>query len=364
MIPDLTHTLELATDLRGSDTTHGIAIVVPVYRGETVLPTLLEEIDVYSTAQLSPAGHRFQVSEVILVHDSGPDRSDETIRALAKRYAYVQPVWLSRNYGTHAATLAGIATSRAEWIVTMDEDGQHDPNAIGAMLDAALAAHSPLVYAEPLNRAPHSAFRNLTSAIAHSAARAMGGPRHFHSFRLLLGDVGRGLATSCGESVYLDIALTWVVNDATTLPVWMREERGRPSGFSTARLASHFWRMVLTSGTRPLRLVTLLGALLGVAAAFLGIWVVWAKITNQVPVLGYTSLMVVLLVTGGGTLFSLGIVAEYLGIAVKSAMGKPTYLVIDDRANGPLGRPARLAAAQGADATDREGASPVQRSSR
>jgi len=122
--------------------------------------------------------------------------------------------------------------------------------------------------------------------------------------------------------------------------------------------------MVLTSGTRPLRLVTLLGALLGVAAAFLGIWVVWAKITNQVPVLGYTSLMVVLLVTGGGTLFSLGIVAEYLGIAVKSAMGKPTYLVIDDRANGPLGRPARLAAAQGADATDREGASPVQRSSR
>jgi hypothetical protein len=81
-------------------------------------------------------------------------------------------------------------------------------------------------------------------------------------------------------------------------------------------------------------------------------------------VLGYTSLMVVLLVTGGGTLFSLGIVAEYLGFAVKSAMGKPIYLVIDDRANGPLERPARLAATQGADATDREGASPVQRSSR
>jgi polyisoprenyl-phosphate glycosyltransferase len=357
-----THTLELATDV--TDGTHGIAVVVPVYQGETVLPALLEEIDVLSTVQLSPRGHRFRVTEVILVHDYGPDRSDETIRALANLYLYVRPVWLSRNFGTHAATLAGIAASRAEWIVTMDEDGQHDPNVIGEMLDAALAARSPLVYAEPLNPAPHSAFRNLTSGMAHAAARAMGGPRHFHSFRLLLGDLGRGLATSCGESVYLDIALTWVVSDATTVPVLMREERGRPSGFSTAALASHFWRMVLTSGTRPLRIVTLLGALLGVAAGILSIWVLWNKLTNQVPVLGYTSLMVVLLVTSGAILFSMGIIAEYLGITVKTAMGKPVYLAVDDYASGPLGRPDSLAAVQSADATNREAASPAQPSSR
>ena len=48
--------------------------------------------------------------------------------------------------------------------------------------------------------------------------------------------------------------------------------------------------------------------------------------------------MVILLVTSGGTLFSLGIVAEYLGITAKSAMGKPLYLVVTDPAEGPLGR--------------------------
>jgi undecaprenyl-phosphate 4-deoxy-4-formamido-L-arabinose transferase len=48
--------------------------------------------------------------------------------------------------------------------------------------------------------------------------------------------------------------------------------------------------------------------------------------------------MVVLLVTAGAILFSLGVVAEYLGIAAKSAMGKPLYLVVSDPADGPLGR--------------------------
>jgi hypothetical protein len=356
-------TAELVPAAPGWNGVHGIAVVIPVYRGEKVLPALLEEIDAYSTPQLTPAGNGYVISEVILVHDSGPDRSDVTIRALEKRYPYVRPVWLSRNFGTHAATLAGIARTHAEWIVTMDEDGQHDPNVIGAMLDAALAAYSPLVYAEPTNKPPHGAFRNVTSEIAHSTARMMGGPKHFHSFRLVLGDIGRGLASTCGESVYLDIALTWVVDDPTTLPVRMREERGRPSGFSTSALASHFWRMVLTSGTRPLRLVTMLGALLGVAAAILSAWVLWTKVTNQVPVLGYTSLMVVLLVTGGGTLFSLGILAEYLGIAVKSSMGKPRYLVVEDYSSGPLGRRPRADGSR-AVASDPEDASRAPRSSR
>jgi polyisoprenyl-phosphate glycosyltransferase len=69
-------------------------------------------------------------------------------------------------------------------------------------------------------------------------------------------------------------------------------------------------------------------------------WVVWARITDEVPVQGWTSVMVILLAVGGGTLLSLGIVAEYLGIAARSAMGKPLYLVVTDPDQGPLGRAA------------------------
>lgn len=323
---------------RGLD--HTVAVVVPVYRGEETLGPLLAELDPYTSTQVTPGGNAYRVAEVVLVHDAGPDRSDAVIRKLAELHKYVRPVWLARNYGQHAATLAGMASTSADWIVTMDEDGQHDPKAIAAMLDTALSAGASLVYAKPANRAPHSLFRNVASAIAHRAAQLMGSGdlTHFHSFRLVLGEVGRGLAAYCGESVYLDVALTWVVNRTATCTVHMREERDRPSGYSTRRLASHFWRMVLTSGTRPLRLVASFGAFLGIAAFVVLAWVVWARITDDVPVQGWASVMVVLLVTSGGIMFSLGIVAEYLGIAARNAMGKPIYLVVSDPALGPLGR--------------------------
>jgi len=124
----------------------------------------------------------------------------------------------------------------------------------------------------------------------------------------------------------------------------MRDERGRPSGFSTPRLASHFWRMVLTSGTRPLRIVTLFGVFLGVVAVAMTGWVVWGKVTGQVPIQGWASVMVILLVTSGGILFSLGILAEYLGVAARAAMGKPLFLVVNDPGAGPLSRAPRTPA--------------------
>lgn len=319
---------------------HTVAVVIPVYRGEQTLQAVVGELSAYRPEQVSADGHRFTVAEIVLVHDVGPDRSDITIRELAETYDHVHPVWLARNFGQHAATLAGMSSTSTDWIVTMDEDGQHDPAAIAAMLDTALATGSPLVYARPTNNPPHGLLRNVTSSVAHRVAGLVGAGdlRHFHSFRLVLGEVGRGLAAYCGESVYLDIALTWVVGRTASCPVAMREERDRPSGYSYRRLASHFWRMVLTSGTRPLRLVALFGVVLGLCAVVLVMLVVWEKLRHHVSVRGWSSTVAILLTTGGAILFSLGIVAEYLGITAKAAMGKPLYLVINDPAEGPLGQ--------------------------
>lgn len=330
---------------------HSVAVVVPVYRGEHTLPALLEELASLTSIQRTETGTAFRVTEVVLVHDAGPDRSDAVIRELAHAYDFIRPVWLARNFGTHAATLAGMASTTSDWIVTMDEDGQHDPQAIGDMLDTALSTRSELVYALPTNRPFHSAFRNVTSRVAHWLARVISGGdlRHFHSYRFVLGEVGRGLASRCGESVYLDVALTWVIGRSATVPVAMRRERERPSGFSTRGLVAHFWRMVLSSGTRPLRLITLFGALLSIIAAGLTIWIVVEKIMGNVPVKGWASLTVIMLVTSGATLFSLGILAEYLGVAAKASMGKPLYLIVSDPELGPLGKRA-LAATETVDA--------------
>jgi undecaprenyl-phosphate 4-deoxy-4-formamido-L-arabinose transferase len=96
--------------------------------------------------------------------------------------------------------------------------------------------------------------------------------------------------------------------------------------------------MILTSGTRGLRLVSALGAAFAVVGVLLAIYVVIARLFNQVSVQGWASVMVAFLLGTGAILFALGIIAEYIGVAVNMAMGKPLYLIVSDPADSPLSR--------------------------
>jgi undecaprenyl-phosphate 4-deoxy-4-formamido-L-arabinose transferase len=320
---------------------HTISIVVPVYSGEKHLAALTAEIELLTTTRSTPDGHRYRVAELILVHDCGRDDSARVMRDLADQHDWVRTIWLSRNFGQHPATVAGMASSSSEWTVTMDEDGQHDPADIAALLDSALRHQAALVYADPVNPAPHSAFRRVTSKGSKRVINLLGNgvdASVFHSFRLILGEIGRSVAAYVGQGVYLDVALNWVAGTPATAPVTLRDEGERASGYSARKLASHFWRMVLTSGTRGLRIVSVLGMVCALAGVILACWLVAVRLGGGNDVQGWTSLMVVTLLCAGAVLFSLGVVAEYIGVAVNMAMGKPLYLIISDPASGPLGR--------------------------
>jgi glycosyltransferase involved in cell wall biosynthesis len=326
----------------GARPEHEISVVVPVYRGQLTLAPLCTELAPLTVPFTTANGHRARVAEVLLVFDNGPDDSAGTIRRLAAEHSFVRPVWLSRNYGQHAATLAGMSSSGGDWVVTMDEDGQHDPSYIAAMLDAAMLDLASVVYAAPENEPPHGFVRNAASRTAKWLVdRVLGSTAStaFNSYRLVLGEIARGVGAYAGAGVYLDVALSWIAGRVTTCPVLLREEGRRESGYTLRTLASHFWRMVLTSGTRLLRLVSVLGVLFGLLGVAIAVVLGIIRLTGSIPVAGWTSVMVAVLVGTGAILFSLGIVAEYLGVAVNMAMGKPLYLITADPMDGPLGRP-------------------------
>lgn len=322
-------------DPAGRSRVHDISIVVPVYRGAETLPGLVEELADFREPRTTPDGRRFRVVELVLAWDCGPDESDDVIRALAEKHPWVRPVWLSRNFGQHAATVAGMTATGGDWIVTMDEDGQHDPADIGALLDTAFRQRSTLVYASPTNKPPHSPLRNLASWTVKTVFLRLlaGGPSvPFHSFRLIGGEQGRSVAAYMGPGVYLDIALGWVVARAATCPVRMRDEGREASNYRTRQLVSHFWRLVLSSGTRPLRLISGLGFLTAFGGLLLALWLVIQRLTGETIVQGWTSAVVTQLVVGGVVMVSLGVIAEYVGTAASMSMGKPLYVVVSDPA--------------------------------
>lgn len=307
-----------------------VSVVVPVYQGEGTLPRLIADIAPLATPSRTPGGVPFVVAEVLLVHDCGPDRSAEVIQAAADEHDWVRPVWLSRNFGQHPATLAGMSSSVADWIVTMDEDGQHDPQDIATLLDVAVAQGAQLVYGRPAEGAPHARWRNATSAAAkwvYTRLLAPGEGESFGSFRLMLGELGRSVGAYAGSGVYLDVALTWVVDRTATIDVEPRAEFRESSGYPLRRLLSHFLRLMLSSGTRPLRLVSLFGLASVVLGLIYSAYLVYDRTANGAVVQGWTTVVLLIVVIGGIVLFSLGILAEYLGVVVRNAIGRPLYLI-------------------------------------
>ena len=310
-----------------------VSVVIPVYSGSETLPALLSELASLHEESQTPQGRSFRVTEVLLVWDRGPGGSDDAIRRLQHRYDWVRPVWLSRNFGQHAATLAGMTSSGGEWIVTMDEDGQMDPSFIGPMIDTAYGSSAQLVYGSPINPPPHGALRNAGSKLAKwFFVKFLADQKfeEFNSFRLIHGEVARSVAAYTGTGVYLDVALSWVVADVATCPVTMREE-GRPKGgYNYSRLFSHFGRLVVSSGTKPLVFVTFIGIAFVILGALAAIWVAYNAIVSSLPVTGWASMFVALMVVGGAVMMSLGIIAQYIGASTNMSLGKPLYVVVRD----------------------------------
>jgi undecaprenyl-phosphate 4-deoxy-4-formamido-L-arabinose transferase len=198
------------------------------------------------------------------------------------------------------------------------------------MLDVAIRNSLQLVYVKPVNPPPHGLLRNFFSRCAKKLSRGLLGNRtlgSFNSFRLIDGEIARTLAAYCGGGVYLDVGLFWITGRVGHCPARLRAEAGRPSGYSFIKLIGHFWNLVLTTGTRPLRLITLLGVGSIVLATFIAGYALYSKFSGRVPVAGWASLLIVVSFFSGAILTALGVIAEYLAVTMGIVMGKPLYVV-------------------------------------
>lgn len=318
-----------------------ISVVVPVYQGEVTIGQVVDELAHYIQPSISETGLKYVVSEVLLVNDCGPDNSMSVINQLAEKYEWVRPIWLSRNFGQHAATLAGMSSSTSDWIVTLDEDGQHDPKEIAKLLDVAIEQNSQLVYGRFAAGAPHSKWRNILSSAAKWFYTRLLSPQDgefFSSFRLMSGEIGRSVGAYAGSGIYLDVALTWVVDRSVTCQLKPRVEYSRRSGFTFRRLLSHFLRLVLSSGTRPLRLVSLIGFSSFILGLFYAAYALYGRFVNGNVVAGWTTVVISIAIASGAILLSLGILAEYLGVVVRNAIGRPLYLIRSNPRNDAINR--------------------------
>lgn len=296
-----------------------ISIVIPCYRSEKMIASVVEEIISYVNKRKY---------EIILICDCSPDNVWSEIKKLQAKYDTVHGILFSKNFGQHAATLAGYRHSTGDIIVTMDDDGQCDPSAISRMIDKLHEGYD-VVYAKypSFEKTPFRVFGSwLNSKMAEILTEKPVGIQG-NSFYVMRRYVKDEMIRYTNSFPYLGGLVFRVTSNIAEVDV---EHRGRKEGTSNYTIGKlvKLWVNGFTAfSVLPLRIASLLGIVFSCIGFILGLVFVIRKLLNPEIILGFTSIIVIVLFLGGIILLSVGLIGEYVGRIYISQNQAPQYVI-------------------------------------
>jgi glycosyltransferase involved in cell wall biosynthesis len=296
-----------------------ISFVVPVYNGAQMVEALCD--------RLVPLGRTYGSFEIILVDDGSSDNSCEEIRELQRSIPELCFVELSRNFGQHNATLAGLAHAQGEFIVTLDQDLQHPPEEVPRLIEK-LEEGFDVAYGLPEKR-PHTLFRNLASDFSKwlsskILSTALGG--NFSSFRVIRSWVAAEVIQYNSSYIYLDGFISWTTAKVAGVVV-PNPKSEYQSEYTFFKLMTHGLNLLVNFSIRPLQIASVLGFAVSFVGLLLAAYIVVGKLFYGESVQGWTSLIVVVLVIGGLQMAFMGLIGEYMGRVLMNTNRAPSFIV-------------------------------------
>ena len=301
-----------------------LSVVIPVYNSARIVPDLTGRI-----ANAMSGFPSVREYEVILVNDASTDASWHAIERACELYPQFRGLNLRRNAGQHNAIMAGLRHATGDVIVVMDDDLQHAPEDI-SKLYATIRNGSDLCYAA-FQEPRQARWKTLGSRFRDFTARhLLGVPRgvRISSFKGILGDVAREATRYDGPFPYVDGLLLMATSNVATVVVEHYPRREGRGNYGLGESIQLWTKVAMNFSVLPLRIASWLGlafAMLGFAAAG---YLVFQKLAyDEIPVPGWSSLVVVILIAGGVQLLALGAIGEYLGRAYVQLNRKPQYVI-------------------------------------
>ena len=299
-----------------------ISFVIPCYRSEQTIEGVINEI-------MDTMNPLTQYSyEVILVNDSSPDNTFGTIRELCEKYDFITGVDLAKNFGQHAALMAGMRISEGDIVVCLDDDGQTPANEVGKLL-AKLEEGYDVCYAS-YGKKQHSGFRNFGSKVNELMTRVMlGKPKelyissYFAVKRFVVNDM---LRYEQPYSYVIGLVLRATKN-ITNVEVKHRAREVGRSGYTLGKLLSLWFNGFTAFSIKPLRIATFIGCVCACGGFLYGIYTIIKKLILVDVQAGFSALMSVLVFIGGMIMLMLGMIGEYVGRMYLCMNNSPQYVI-------------------------------------
>lgn len=301
-----------------------IDIVVPVYNEEEALQVFHSML----CKVIDALAYRFTI---IYVNDGSTDKTARILEQLAAEDGRVQTLELSRNFGHQAALTAGLDRAEGDLVITMDCDGQHPPSLIPELISLAELGYDVVITQrqEPeslsfLKRVSSNLFYRLINWIGDT--HVLPGSA---DFRLMNRTAVTALRSMREYNRFLRGMVAWMGYRTIILPYQQPPRLAGSSKYSTRKMIRLATNAVFSFSLVPLYISLSLGGLFLVLAAAQAVWVfsLWLRGANDQLVPGWSSLMFILLITGGILMVSIGLAGIYIGYIFQEIKGRPVYLV-------------------------------------
>jgi glycosyltransferase involved in cell wall biosynthesis len=327
----------------------GLSIVVPLFNEAAGLPRFHTELAQVARQLRQTRG---LASEVVYVDDGSRDDSLAVADKLPADALDVQVISLSRNFGKEAALLAGLEHARFGAVLFMDGDGQHPPTLIPTLVGHWLDGGFDVIFTAKASRANEPRLRKFGVHVFYRLINWRARqriPEDAGDFRLLSPRAVEALRRLPERNRFFKGLASWIGFRQIRVDYEPVERRYGQSSWNFNRLIGLSIEGLTSFSVAPLRLASLLGLFLAVAALCFGASIIWETLVRGQSVPGYPSLVVGLMVLGGVQLIMIGIMGEYIGKVLSEIKGRPVYFVAEHSvrtAQGQIEAPAARDAAE------------------
>ncbi len=300
-----------------------ISVVIPCYRSQSTLPSVVEET-------ICILNQRASIDyEIILVNDGSPDDTFEIIKRLCNNKK-IKGINLAKNFGQASATLAGFSQVSGDIVVYSDDDGQTPIDYLWALVDKLSEGHD-MVFARFAQK-KNSLFQNIGSKLNNMmASYLIGKPKNLHlgNFwvcrRFVIDE-----AVKCKNPYpYIGGLFVKITQNMTEVRTNHRERLQGKSNYTFRKMVSLWLNGFTAFSVKPLRVATFLGMTISTAGFLFAVYISIQKLIHPEISAGYSSLMAAVLTMGGMIMFMLGIIGEYVGRIYMNINRIPQYVVRD-----------------------------------
>lgn len=304
-----------------SDKHPKLSVVIPIFNEQDCLAELTKRL----IDTLTPLKLTF---EIIYVDDGSLDTSWSIIEELYKEYFSIKGIRFSRNFGHHVAITSGLDYSSGDWVVTMDGDLQDQPEEIPKLLEEALRGFD-VVLAKRKNRKHHWFKRQLAKYFYVVFEKLSGIPfdPEVGVFRILSRRAVKEICEMRETSRFFSGLVHWVGFSQTSIDVIHAKRFAGETKYSLYRQVGLATEAILSFTDKPLKICIYLGMFVVLFGAGYAIYIIINALYGNIEVSGYASLMSVVLVMGGITITTIGLVGLYIGRIFKQIKNRPLYII-------------------------------------